>query len=134
PRSSARWMAVMDALSSWSPQPNCQPEPPIAQAPKPTGVMLRSELPNGLVFMSIFASQVVWFVEICHQILRRGTRHRRIHCRHSLRELPGSDSLRANRAKVSKAMITFVLMPQPTATIEKSATAPAKDLFLTHPE
>src|SRR5437762_10748328 len=43
PSSSARWIAATDALSSWSPQPNSQPEPPMAQAPKPTGVIGRSE-------------------------------------------------------------------------------------------
>src|SRR6266576_2540429 len=52
PSSSARCMAAIDALSSWSPQPNSQPEPPIAQAPKPMGVMPKSELPRRFVFMS----------------------------------------------------------------------------------
>jgi len=33
-------------------QPNSQPEPPIAQAPKPTGVMDKSELPRRFVFIS----------------------------------------------------------------------------------
>src|SRR5882724_8865353 len=41
----------MDALSSCAPQANSQPEPPMAQAPKPTGVMNRSEFPSCLVFI-----------------------------------------------------------------------------------
>src|SRR6266850_3702745 len=41
----------MDALSSCAPQANSQPEPPIAQAPKPTGVMNRSEFPSCFVFI-----------------------------------------------------------------------------------
>src|SRR5437762_5337075 len=53
PSSSARWIAATDALSSWSPQPNSQPEPPMAQAPKPTGVIDKSELPSCFVFISI---------------------------------------------------------------------------------
>src|SRR5881227_4268005 len=50
PSSSARWIAATDCLSSCSPQPNSQPDPPIAQAPKPIGVMKRSDLPSRLVF------------------------------------------------------------------------------------
>src|SRR6266404_1039250 len=52
-------MASTDCLSSCSPQPNSQPDPPIAQAPKPTGVMDKSELPSCFVLMSIF---VIGFV------------------------------------------------------------------------
>ena len=37
PSSSARWIAAIDSSSSWAPQPNSQPPPPIAQAPKPIG-------------------------------------------------------------------------------------------------
>src|SRR5260221_8071931 len=44
-------MAATDALSSWAPQANCQPEPPMAQAPKPTGVINRSEFPSCFVFI-----------------------------------------------------------------------------------
>src|ERR1700733_6538488 len=39
-------MAAMESLSSWLPQPNSQPEPPIAQAPNPIGVINKSELPS----------------------------------------------------------------------------------------
>src|SRR5271166_6511654 len=46
-------MASMDSLSSCEPQANCQPEPPIAQAPKPTRVMCKSELPSLRVCISI---------------------------------------------------------------------------------
>src|SRR6266404_1992701 len=48
-------MASTDCLSSCSPQPNSQPDPPIAHAPKPTGVIDKSELPSFLVFISIFS-------------------------------------------------------------------------------
>src|ERR1700733_15168434 len=51
PASSASWIAATELLSSWAPQPNSPPEPPMAQAPNPIGVMNRSELPNRLVFM-----------------------------------------------------------------------------------
>jgi hypothetical protein len=34
-----------------APQANSQPEPPMAQAPKPIGVMNRSEFPSCFVFM-----------------------------------------------------------------------------------
>src|SRR5712692_5958689 len=40
-------MAASDAVSSWGPQPNDQPPPPIAQAPKPTRVISRSLDPSG---------------------------------------------------------------------------------------
>src|SRR5258708_26863254 len=39
-------MAAMESLSFCDPQANSQPEPPMAQAPKPTGVMCRLELPS----------------------------------------------------------------------------------------
>src|SRR5438067_13736385 len=51
PAPSASRMAAMESLSSWSPQANSQPEPPMAQAPKPIGVMNRSEFPSRFVFM-----------------------------------------------------------------------------------
>ena len=40
----------MDWVSSCAPQPNSQ-SPPTAQAPKPTGVMARSEFPSARVFI-----------------------------------------------------------------------------------
>src|SRR6516225_5570976 len=46
-------MAAMESLSSWVPQANSQPDPPIAHAPKPTGVTSRSEFPSRLVSMSL---------------------------------------------------------------------------------
>src|SRR5215210_5162381 len=49
PRSSARFIAAIDSLSSCEPQPNCQPPPPTAQLPKPRGVMDSSVVPNRLV-------------------------------------------------------------------------------------
>src|SRR5882724_5438420 len=49
--SRASWMAAMESLSSWAPQANSQPPPPIAHAPKPIGVMFRSEVPSCLVSM-----------------------------------------------------------------------------------
>src|SRR6267143_5415941 len=58
PSSSARCIAAADALSSCSPQPNSQPEPPMAQAPKPIGVINKSELPSCFVFISIFLSSL----------------------------------------------------------------------------
>ena len=45
------WMAATESLSSCAPQANSQPEPPMAQAPKPIGVMNRSEFPSRFVFM-----------------------------------------------------------------------------------
>jgi hypothetical protein len=44
-------MAATESRSACDPQPNSQPEPPIAQAPKPIGVMSRSELPSRGVFI-----------------------------------------------------------------------------------
>src|ERR1700722_18680693 len=52
PSSSARWMAAIESLSSCAPQPNSQ-SPPMAHAPKPMGVMFKSELPRALVFMRV---------------------------------------------------------------------------------
>src|SRR5262245_43704714 len=46
-------MAATESLSSWPPQANSQPEPPIAHAPNPIGVINRSELPNCFVFTTI---------------------------------------------------------------------------------
>src|SRR5262249_9673169 len=51
PAPSASRMAATESLSSWAPQANSQPAPPIAQAPKPIGVMDRSEFPSRFVFM-----------------------------------------------------------------------------------
>src|SRR6267378_8478983 len=45
-------MAAIESLSSCGPQPNCQPPPPRAQAPKPTGVMWISEFPSLRVCMT----------------------------------------------------------------------------------
>jgi hypothetical protein len=42
PASSASRIAAIESRSSWDAQPNSQPDPPIAQAPKPIGVMVRS--------------------------------------------------------------------------------------------
>ena len=51
PASSASRMAEIESRSSWAPQANSQPDPPIAHAPKPIGVMIRSEFPSRFVFM-----------------------------------------------------------------------------------
>src|SRR5207302_5218623 len=42
-------------------QPNSQPDPPMAQAPKPIGVMNKSELPSRFVFISTFFASVFIF-------------------------------------------------------------------------
>src|SRR6266581_8767294 len=65
-------MAAMDALSSCSPQANSQPAPPMAQAPKPTGVMNKSELPSCFVFIGadvfVFCNfSCALFIPNCHQ-------------------------------------------------------------------
>src|ERR1700722_10062508 len=52
PESRASRMAAIESLSSWPPHANSQPEPPIAHAPKPIGVMYKSEVPSCVVFMS----------------------------------------------------------------------------------
>src|SRR5262245_29110844 len=44
-------MAAMESRSSWPPQANSQPPPPMAHAPKPIGVISRSEFPSCFVFM-----------------------------------------------------------------------------------
>src|SRR5256884_199009 len=49
PSSSACRMAARDAVSSCGPQPNDQPPPPIAQAPKPTVVISSPLVPSGRV-------------------------------------------------------------------------------------
>ena len=46
PRSAAWRIAAIDCLSSWLPQPTAQSPPPIAQAPRPTGVMCMSVRPS----------------------------------------------------------------------------------------
>src|SRR5438094_1030993 len=43
----------MESLSLCELQANCQPEPPIAHAPYPTGVICRSELPSCRFCISI---------------------------------------------------------------------------------
>src|SRR2546427_9855339 len=55
PAFSASWIAARESMSSWPPQANPQPPPPIAQAPKPIGVMNRSEFPSCLVFMVVIS-------------------------------------------------------------------------------
>src|SRR5712671_1649071 len=45
-------MAAIESLSSCGPHPNCQPPPPRAQAPKPTGVMSIFEFPSLRVCMT----------------------------------------------------------------------------------
>jgi len=49
PSSSARRIAASESASSCGPQPNAQPPPPIAQAPKPTVVMSSPLVPSGRV-------------------------------------------------------------------------------------
>src|ERR1700716_1000860 len=49
PRSTAWRMAAIELASSCGPQPNAQPPPPIAQAPKPTVVISRPLEPRGRV-------------------------------------------------------------------------------------
>src|SRR2546426_997738 len=49
PSSSACRMAARDAVSSCGPQPNDQPPPPIAQAPRPTVVISSPLVPSGRV-------------------------------------------------------------------------------------
>ena len=53
PSSSARWIAAIDCSSSWGPQPNSQPPPPIAHAPKPTRVISRPVSPSCVVFSCV---------------------------------------------------------------------------------
>src|ERR1700751_3481011 len=62
PLSSASRIAATESWSSWAPQANPQPEPPMAQAPKPIGVMYRSEFPNCLVFMVASSLKKLAFV------------------------------------------------------------------------
>src|SRR3989440_12404080 len=49
PSSSARCIAASESASSWGPQPNAQPPPPIAHAPKPTVVISSPLEPSGRV-------------------------------------------------------------------------------------
>src|SRR4029450_11803960 len=58
PRSTARVMAAIESVSSCGPQPNIQAPPPIAQAPKPTTVISRSELPSRRVCTKVAPVQV----------------------------------------------------------------------------
>ena len=54
-------MAEMESLSSWAPQANSQPAPPMAHAPKPIGVMNKSEFPSRFVLivtLSLSATKV----------------------------------------------------------------------------
>src|SRR6266850_243993 len=46
----------MESASSWGPQANSQPEPPMAHAPKPTGVILMSEFPSLRVCIRILST------------------------------------------------------------------------------
>src|SRR5438309_4022772 len=46
PRSSAAWIAAIDSASSCGPHPNSHFPPPIAQAPIPIGVILKSLCPS----------------------------------------------------------------------------------------
>src|SRR5665647_2540999 len=57
PRSTARWMAAIERLSSCGPQPNDQPPPPAAQEPKPTVVISRPLVPSGRVGSDIMCLQ-----------------------------------------------------------------------------
>ena len=52
-----------------APQANSQPEPPIAHAPKPIGVMCRSEFPS--CFVSIIALSFIWFEVPLEAVARR---------------------------------------------------------------
>src|SRR6266511_3584195 len=54
PSSSARSIASIDSSSSCRPQPNSQPPPPIAQAPKPTRVISRPVFPSCVVLSCVF--------------------------------------------------------------------------------
>ena len=53
PSSRARWIAAIDSSSSCGPQPNSQPPPPIAQAPKPTRVISRPVAPSWVVLSCV---------------------------------------------------------------------------------
>ena len=46
PDSTACLIAATDSVSSWLPQANAQPPPPMAQAPKPTRVSIMSVRPS----------------------------------------------------------------------------------------
>src|SRR6478735_7799433 len=46
-------MASIESRSSCDPHANCQPEPPMAQAPYPTGVICKSELPRVRMFIPV---------------------------------------------------------------------------------
>jgi hypothetical protein len=49
PSSTARWIAAIDSSLSCGPQPNSQPPPPIAHAPKPRRVISKPVVPSVLV-------------------------------------------------------------------------------------
>src|SRR5215471_12635502 len=53
PSSSARKIAATESASSCWPQANSQPEPPMAQAPNPTGVSCKSEFPSLRSFIAL---------------------------------------------------------------------------------
>src|ERR1700733_402267 len=63
-------MAATDSLSSCAPHPNSQ-SPPMAHAPKPMGVMDRSEFPSTWVLMtffeSVFTIVVPFVVQLAYQ-------------------------------------------------------------------
>jgi hypothetical protein len=54
PDSTAARMAPMDSASSWLPQANAQPPPPMAQAPNPTRVSSMSVQPSLAVGKEVF--------------------------------------------------------------------------------
>src|SRR5262249_33718956 len=57
-RSSASWIAAIESSSACGPQAKAHPEPPMAQAPKPIGVMSRSEFPRRRVCMDRYLKRV----------------------------------------------------------------------------
>src|SRR5688572_11199897 len=71
PRSSPSRIVAMLSVSSWAPQANAQPPPPMAHAPKPIGVICRSELPSRRV--CILTSYHVPYAT--HRIDQRGRPH-----------------------------------------------------------
>src|SRR5207245_219040 len=79
PSSSACRMAARDAVSSCGPQPNDQPPPPIAQAPKPTVVISSPLAPSrrvGKVVVVIESKPLVWG-GLSQQLVGRAIRGRR---------------------------------------------------------
>src|ERR1700722_17498054 len=53
PSETACWIAAIEASSSCGPQPNDQPPPPTAQAPKPTVVISSPLLPRNRFFSAM---------------------------------------------------------------------------------